>query len=93
MLPIREAQDCGSCQRGLAPLETESLNLAELTTQEETTPDVFGDAQDNTVVTSGQGSQQLGFGHTHSTACYVQVWQPQQLLFPLLMLCVSAAVS
>lgn len=40
MLPVREAQDCQSCQRRLAFLETGA----------------FDDEQGNTVVTSRQGS-------------------------------------
>lgn len=52
----RDTQDCWSCQRHLASLETGALNLAELRTQEETLPDAFDDAQGNAVVTSRQGS-------------------------------------
>ena len=53
---VQETHKTAGLVRGILPLETGALNLAELRTQEETLPDAFDDAQGNAVVTSRQGS-------------------------------------
>jgi len=89
MLPIREAQDCWSCQRYLASLETGALNLAELRTREKTLPDK-----------ECCGHQQAGLtaagisAHTQSSACFGQAWALAASAVPIThALCDSCSIS
>lgn len=93
MLPIREAQDCWSCQRCLASPETGTLNLAELRTQRHFLMLLM---MPKAMLWSpaGRAHSCWDSGGTQSTACYGQAWAPTASVVPIThALCVSCSIS
>lgn len=86
-------QDYRSCQRHLASLEAGALNLAELRTQEEMLHDALMMPKETLWSPAGRTHSSWDLDTHRALPVMARLGHPQHLLFPLLMVCVSAAAS